>query len=914
MRVNVPQCDYNPSLALSSNPTATGRGLSAITEFKWNNVGPVGSNIYSFYVEAGLILVQCGENEKPPCLEDINAPLDIIINVVDKETFINIQVDKPEINPYPVNTDPQEPKSQIKITTENPDGTRVADTDLIVDACSFVGHEDSDGHIHDQRTSSVTCHQSQRPKATLSDGTNTGNPLSVKTDSSGEITLDYIPPFSLGDDGKKYYISGEDLIVATLERNKIVKNDDNTITTKVPDLIQMPNSRNCVSNELYYFESETNNHDCLYFGTENTNNELQKIAEKFNQTLIECKDTEDPSTEPACDVTPAGEEPGPDNFVMIPDDADPIPIQIKAMSLSWGGLLDNNGNWNKPTTTHNNGNNVDVGFESKEGRIMTVDEKRLLRDVILDSGHLLPYEGEGLEEDVSQASDHFNIEFIDCSPSTAVSSSNNNNQQQQLQTFQQSNVCQPTIKVKGKIFLQTEPGDKRGQIFVPNLKVDLCSSANNCPETIYTSTQNDIKGNFELSSNKLSKEEAKLKITFINKEKELLATQSPNVQAASILISNLPFVLDSNNNYIANTNIKIGVGSNSLFINNIPATISVSDVARANLGVLAAYYYYGEKALEFTKANLPIPLSYKMPLTISIYDSFGTSYENGINFIQVNKVDSDYIVSSSMGTSEVGQDAFFHEFGHFLKTQNNYGSGPPRDGSLSKSFLRAWLLEGNNPPDMSEGCHYGYAHPDSSCSLNEAKANFFALLLADKVNDDIAHQDYKNNAHIFKYGLGKNFFNNLDWENSKFKIAGIPSNPISSIFPKWPFFKHAFLSEEFALTSLLWDLYDSENPSEFLDVDSLALVRETVSIPLHDFTNTVLPARTTSDVYMRLKQLGYFNVNIDAIFAANGVCIDSNFNGKCSTLEVINGLSAWSVALKGKKSFIYGYPPVAPRP
>ena len=125
----------------------------------------------------------------------------------------------------------------------------------------------------------------------------------------------------------------------------------------------MPNSQNCGGNELYYFESQTNTHDCLFYGTNNTNNELQKIAEKFNQTLVECRDSEDPSTEPACNVTPAGEEPAPDDFVTIPDDATPIPIQISAMSLPWGGLLDTNGDWNSPTKTHNNGNNVDVGFD-----------------------------------------------------------------------------------------------------------------------------------------------------------------------------------------------------------------------------------------------------------------------------------------------------------------------------------------------------------------------------------------------------------------------------------------------------------------------------------------------------------------------------------------------------------------------
>ena len=38
---------------------------------------------------------------------------------------------------------------------------------------------------------------------------------------------------------------------------------------------------------------------------------------------------------------------------------------------------------------------------------MTIDQKKILRDVISDSGHLLPYAEEGKEDDVTLAKDHF---------------------------------------------------------------------------------------------------------------------------------------------------------------------------------------------------------------------------------------------------------------------------------------------------------------------------------------------------------------------------------------------------------------------------------------------------------------------------------------------------------------------------
>ena len=139
-----------------------------------------------------------------------------------KPIIITNEVNPSEINPYPSIRDSPVPKSQIKITTKNPDGTPASFIDLNVEACSLLGSQTSDGHIHDITTAN-TCHQSERPPATLSDGTRTGNPLSVKTDSNGEITVDYLSPSSIGTDGKKYYISGKDRILVSLNSNPYIK-------------------------------------------------------------------------------------------------------------------------------------------------------------------------------------------------------------------------------------------------------------------------------------------------------------------------------------------------------------------------------------------------------------------------------------------------------------------------------------------------------------------------------------------------------------------------------------------------------------------------------------------------------------------------------------------------------------------
>ena len=67
----------------------------------------------------------------------------------------------------------------------------------------------------------------------------------------------------------------------------------------------MPNSDNCIGNEFYYFESQTS-HNCIFYGTENTNNQLKQLAEDFNKRQIDCSQSSELEDEPACDVTIEG--------------------------------------------------------------------------------------------------------------------------------------------------------------------------------------------------------------------------------------------------------------------------------------------------------------------------------------------------------------------------------------------------------------------------------------------------------------------------------------------------------------------------------------------------------------------------------------------------------------------------------
>ena len=129
---------------------------------------------------------------------------------------------------------------------------------------------------------------------------------------------------------------------------------------------------------------------------------------------------------------------------------------------------------------------------------------------------------------------------------------------------------------------------------------------------------------------------------------------------------------------------------------------------------------------------------------------------------------------------EVSMDTFFHEFGHFLEFEFN--SGKTLDNpALSDSFIKAYTKAKLKLP--TPNYHEGYGQIDSSTALSEAKATFFALLLPDKMfDDDASHQYYKINSYRYKFEVGDNNIYTIDWEHSKFKIAGL------LFYEKWPYF------------------------------------------------------------------------------------------------------------------------------
>jgi hypothetical protein len=342
-----------------------------------------------------------------------------------------VTVNPNEINPYPVNANLPVPSSTITITTENDDdGKPLKNVKIEVQTCTEAGRADTDGHTHDSSGPAdpngfVT---SNRPRASLKWGTTViGNPITVTTDDTGKARIKYYPPTTIFK-GRNYYISGRDIIITTLSKAanptlnftpiaSDIKDKSKTLTTRVPNLQQMPGSSPCPPGTgaiafgggvTYFFEKQTN-HGCLFYGTQATNDALVRIANVFAEKQKECRD----STNHQCTIV---DDNGQQKIVTI--QGEPIRMKITAMALPWGGLSDINGNWRPSHSTHNNGKQCDIGWANltKANGDRDMDRIWLFRYLItLDTNYACfpDDEGENIEKTLNnkKVPPHFHINF-----------------------------------------------------------------------------------------------------------------------------------------------------------------------------------------------------------------------------------------------------------------------------------------------------------------------------------------------------------------------------------------------------------------------------------------------------------------------------------------------------------------------
>lgn len=319
---------------------------------------------------------------------------------------------------YPPGNNPPRPSSALEIiVTHLADGSAaLAGITVTIEACpqsALARHpgDEWDGHGHDERWQNP-CQRGDRPFANFQEGNISGNPIKLKTENDGILVLDYQPPKFVDYRGFSFYISGEDVVTARLEdypgsNSRLQK----SLITRVPSLQAMPGSEDCpiVTQPIIYGDARNyrfemqNFHDCSFFGTEQTNLSINRIANAYMQRQMDCMRI----SEEFCLVpTQANSydrqkhwDPDPSLWrpmTSIKRPEDLRPIRVTAMSLQWGGLLDIGPRgclqdydgpgpnpdepcrfWQYPHKTHNNGKVVDIGISE-----LDADHKLLLRYII----------------------------------------------------------------------------------------------------------------------------------------------------------------------------------------------------------------------------------------------------------------------------------------------------------------------------------------------------------------------------------------------------------------------------------------------------------------------------------------------------------------------------------------------------
>ncbi len=346
---------------------------------------------------------------------DGTTPSSVNVVVKPKLTLQVTTPNPPELNPYPLGIDsyigdnPPPPQSEITVIAKHiSDNSPAHGFNIKLESCTEIGKAptlgtaDADGHTNDLRGDS--CEKGDRPAAILKDSSKASNPIIATTDDSGSATLDYIPPKFTDVNGTSYFISGKDTINALWQDN----NDNpsiegatavatTSIITRVPDLQQMPGSERCPPGHIGesfggtegYFFVKQDFHECLFYGTAGMEGALIDLANAYVEKQKECMNNLDGQ----CSIQ-LGPNPT-DPIISVGIDR-VIPLGITSMSLPWGGLSDDNGDWQTPHNFNNNGMEVDISWKDNNGTTTDDDHKILLWSLMkADERWVLPIDTQG---------------------------------------------------------------------------------------------------------------------------------------------------------------------------------------------------------------------------------------------------------------------------------------------------------------------------------------------------------------------------------------------------------------------------------------------------------------------------------------------------------------------------------------
>lgn len=245
-------------------------------------------------------------------------------------------------------------EAEITVKVTNLDGDPVANENVRIKACTVPSNPTIlDGHEgHDRRNDACRI---GRPAPFLENnaGVLAAQPVRNNlvqgvvrdTDANGEITITYQSPKHVTQARTTIFISGQDDVRAELTGDTKFY-ASLSITTRVLDtgnnnasLQPMPNSQpdtcprgNAVSYPPagnYFFEKQ-GSHDCIFYGTLQTDQAVAAIAADFANTQVQCS-RNDYDTNPLCLVdedTGNSERP-------VQITGNPRDMKITAMGLTW---------------------------------------------------------------------------------------------------------------------------------------------------------------------------------------------------------------------------------------------------------------------------------------------------------------------------------------------------------------------------------------------------------------------------------------------------------------------------------------------------------------------------------------------------------------------------------------------------
>lgn len=180
-----------------------------------------------------------------------------------------------------------------------------------------------------------------------------------------------------------------------------------------------------------------------------------------------------------------------------------------------------------------------------------------------------------------------------------------------------------------------------------------------------------------------------------------------------------------------------------------------------DLKSLSVIYSHMHEAVDFALTVLETDPDYKLPVEVYVGNTNGnTLYSPGDSFILISGRDAGYSSSNRPKNRE------YHEFAHHIMYAT-YGDWP----------------EGRNSSDSKN--HDGFLNPNTADSYMEGFAEFMALAMSDRYGDTNPADGTGTKPEIYAS------FGSLD-NNYR------------------PWDSRGYL-EEFAVASLLWDMYDSNN-------------------------------------------------------------------------------------------------------